>query len=61
MYVSSTFAAPTLLSPAGEEFVREFAPTQPGGSISPFVLETAQAAEVLLQGSRAQMDLAPLF
>jgi branched-chain amino acid transport system substrate-binding protein len=49
MYVSSTFAAPTRLSPAAEEFAREFAPTQPGGSISPFVLETAQAAEVLLE------------
>ena len=48
MYVSSTFAAPTRLSPAAEEFVREFGPTQQGGFISPFVLETAQAAEVLL-------------
>ena len=61
MYVSSTFAAPTRLSPAGKEFVREVAPTQPGGSISPFVLETAQAAEVLLEaiarsdGSRASV------
>jgi branched-chain amino acid transport system substrate-binding protein len=49
MYVSSTFAAPTRLSPAAKTFVREFAPTQPSGSISPFALETAQAAEVLLE------------
>jgi branched-chain amino acid transport system substrate-binding protein len=49
MYVSSTFAAPTRLSPAAEEFVREFAPTQPHGSIPPFVLETAQATEIMLE------------
>jgi branched-chain amino acid transport system substrate-binding protein len=49
MYVSSTFIAPTRLSPAGNEFVREFGPTQPGGFISPFVLETAQATEVMLE------------
>jgi branched-chain amino acid transport system substrate-binding protein len=48
MYVSSTFAAPTRLSPAGNKFVREFGPTQPGGFISPFVLETAQATEILI-------------
>jgi branched-chain amino acid transport system substrate-binding protein len=61
MYVSSTFIAPTRLSPAGREFVREFAPTQPGGSIRPFVLESAQAAEILIEaiarsdGSRASV------
>jgi branched-chain amino acid transport system substrate-binding protein len=48
MYVSSTFAAPARLSPAAVAFVREFGPTQPGGFISPFVLETAQATEVML-------------
>jgi branched-chain amino acid transport system substrate-binding protein len=49
MYVSSTFGAPDPLTPAGRKFVRGFAPTQPEGSIAPFVLESAQAAEVLLQ------------
>jgi branched-chain amino acid transport system substrate-binding protein len=49
MFVSSTFAAPDRLSPAGRRFVRDFAPTQPGRSIRPFVLETAQAAEVLVE------------
>jgi branched-chain amino acid transport system substrate-binding protein len=49
MYVSSTFIAPTRLSPSGNEFVREFGPTQPGGFISPFVPETAQATEVLIE------------
>jgi branched-chain amino acid transport system substrate-binding protein len=48
MYVSSTFSAPIRLSQAGNEFVREFGPTQPGGFISPFVLETAQATEILI-------------
>jgi branched-chain amino acid transport system substrate-binding protein len=61
MYLSSTFAAATQLSPAGREFVREFAPTQPDGSIRPFVLESAQAAEILIEaiarsdGSRASV------
>jgi branched-chain amino acid transport system substrate-binding protein len=49
MYVSSTFAAPDRLSPAGRKFARDFAPTQPGGSIAPYVLESAQAAEVLFE------------
>jgi branched-chain amino acid transport system substrate-binding protein len=49
MYVSSTFGAPHPLTPAGQKFVRDFAPTQPEGSIAPFVLESAQAAEVLFQ------------
>jgi branched-chain amino acid transport system substrate-binding protein len=48
IYVSSTFIAPTRLSPAANKFVRQFGPTQPGGFISPFVLETAQATEILI-------------
>jgi branched-chain amino acid transport system substrate-binding protein len=61
MYVSSTFIGPIRLSSAGNEFVREFGPTQPGGFISPFVLETAQATEILMDaiarsdGSRASV------
>jgi branched-chain amino acid transport system substrate-binding protein len=49
MYVSSTFAAPEELTPAGRKFARDFAPTQPGGSIAPYVLESAQAADVLFE------------
>jgi branched-chain amino acid transport system substrate-binding protein len=49
MYVSTTFGALDPLTPAGRKFVRDFAPTQPEGSIDPFVLESAQAAEILLQ------------
>jgi branched-chain amino acid transport system substrate-binding protein len=49
MYVSSTWAAPGPLGRAGQRFVREFASTQAGPSIQPFVLESAQAAETLLE------------
>jgi branched-chain amino acid transport system substrate-binding protein len=49
MYVSSTFAPTDRLTPAGRRFVHDFAPTQPVGSIPPYVLEGAQATEVLLQ------------
>jgi branched-chain amino acid transport system substrate-binding protein len=49
MYVSSTWVAPHRLTAVGRTFVRNFAPTQPGRSIRPFVLESAQAAEVLLE------------
>jgi ABC-type branched-subunit amino acid transport system substrate-binding protein len=49
MYVSSTFAPTDRLTPAGRRFVHDFARTQPVDSIPPYVLEGAQAAEVLLQ------------
>jgi branched-chain amino acid transport system substrate-binding protein len=61
MYTTTTATPVEQLTPAGQRFVREFAPTQPGGSIPPYVLETAQAAEVLLEaisrsdGSRASV------
>jgi branched-chain amino acid transport system substrate-binding protein len=48
MYVSSTFASPDQLTPTGRRFVRDFARTQPVSSIPPYVLESAQATEVLL-------------
>jgi branched-chain amino acid transport system substrate-binding protein len=61
MYMSTTAIAVQQLSPAGGRFVDEFAPTQPNGAVSGYVLETAQAAEVLLEaisrsdGSRASV------
>ena len=61
MYMSTTAIAVEQLTPAGRRFVREFAPSQPNGAISSYVLETAQAAEVLLEaisrsdGSRASV------
>jgi ABC-type branched-subunit amino acid transport system substrate-binding protein len=61
MYVTTTATPLGELTPAGQRFAREFAPTQPGGSIPVYVLETAQAAEVLLEaisrsdGSRASV------
>jgi branched-chain amino acid transport system substrate-binding protein len=61
MYVTTTATSVEELTPAGQRFAREFAPTQPGGSIPIYVLETAQAAEVLLEaisrsdGSRASV------
>jgi branched-chain amino acid transport system substrate-binding protein len=55
MYVTTTAVAPQGLPPAGSRFVREFAPTQPGGIVDPYVLEAAQATEVLL-GAIARSD-----
>jgi branched-chain amino acid transport system substrate-binding protein len=49
MYVTTTATSVERLTPTGQRFAREFAPTQPGGSIPSYVLETAQAAEVLLE------------
>jgi branched-chain amino acid transport system substrate-binding protein len=49
MYTSSTAVAAQELTPAGRRFAREFAPSQPNGRIPTYVLETAQAAEILLQ------------
>ena len=48
IYTSTTAIAVESLTGAGRRFVRDFAPTQPGHAISQYVLETAQAAEVLL-------------
>jgi branched-chain amino acid transport system substrate-binding protein len=61
MYMTTTATSVEELTPAGQRFAREFAPAQPGGSIPTYVLETAQAAEVLLEaisrsdGSRASV------
>jgi ABC-type branched-subunit amino acid transport system substrate-binding protein len=61
MYMTTTATSVEELTPAGQRFAREFAPTQPGGSIPTYVLETAQAAEVFLEaisrsdGSRASV------
>jgi ABC-type branched-subunit amino acid transport system substrate-binding protein len=61
MYVTTTATAVEGLSPPGRRFVREFAPTQPGGALSPYVLETAEAAEIVVDaisrsdGSRASV------
>jgi branched-chain amino acid transport system substrate-binding protein len=61
MYMSTTAIAVQKLPPAGRRFVRDFAPTQANRAISSYVLETAQAAEVLLDaisrsdGSRASV------
>jgi branched-chain amino acid transport system substrate-binding protein len=49
MYVTTTATSVERLTPTGQRFAREFAPTQPDGSIPSYVLETAQAAEVLLE------------
>src|SRR4029453_11182786 len=49
MYVSTMAEPVEQLTPAGQRFENEFATTQPGGSIPSYVLETAQAAEVLLE------------
>jgi ABC-type branched-subunit amino acid transport system substrate-binding protein len=49
MYMTTMATSVERLTAAGQRFAREFAPTQPGGSIPSFVLETAQAAEVLLE------------
>ena len=64
MYTTTTAVAHEGLSDAGRRFVREFARTQPGGSVPSalYVLETAQAAEALLaaiarsDGTRASVN-----
>ena len=50
MYLTSTGRANESLSPAGQRFLREFAATQPGGSVPSlgYIPEAAQAAEALL-------------
>jgi ABC-type branched-subunit amino acid transport system substrate-binding protein len=49
MYISTTAVGVQQLTPAGRRFVREFAASQSGGALSDYVLETAQAAEALLE------------
>jgi branched-chain amino acid transport system substrate-binding protein len=49
MYTTTTATSVERLTAAGQRFAREFAPTQPDGSLPSYVLETAQAAEVLLE------------
>ncbi len=49
MYTSTTAEPVEQLTPAGQRFASEFVPTQPDDSIPSYVLETAQAAEVLLE------------
>jgi ABC-type branched-subunit amino acid transport system substrate-binding protein len=50
MYVTSTARANEGLGPAGRDFLRTFAATQPGGAVpfNAFILEAAQATEALL-------------
>jgi branched-chain amino acid transport system substrate-binding protein len=51
MYVTTTGRANESLGPAGRRFLREFAATQPGGSVpfEAYILEAAQATEALLE------------
>jgi len=50
MYVTTTGRAKESLGPPGRRFLREFAATQPGGSVptEAYILEAAQATEALL-------------
>jgi branched-chain amino acid transport system substrate-binding protein len=50
MYVTSTARAKESLGPAGRDFLRTFAATQPGGAVpfGAFIPEAAQATEALL-------------
>ena len=50
MYVTTTGRAKESLGPDGRRFLREFAATQPGGSVptEAYILEAAQATEALL-------------
>jgi ABC-type branched-subunit amino acid transport system substrate-binding protein len=49
MYTSTTAVSAEHLTPTGRRFVQAFAPTQQGGAVPSYVVETAQAAEVLLE------------
>jgi branched-chain amino acid transport system substrate-binding protein len=52
MYVTTNGRANESLGPAGREFLRTFAATQPDGAVPPldtYIVEAAQAAEALLQ------------
>jgi branched-chain amino acid transport system substrate-binding protein len=51
MYVTSTARANESLGPAGRDFLRTFAATQPGGAVpfNAYIPEAAQATEALLE------------